>query len=373
MKNLYSNWHLNLMAVCCLAFIQNVSAESVTLSKEQRQAIQLTSTNIQTTQHLPSQWFLGKVDVLNQSTQTINAGVSGRVIEVLQHSGHVEQNQALIVLESPEVTQQQSLLLSSMAQLDAATKNLKRLTTLSRTGGASSKALQAAQAEVTSLKIAQSAAEQTLIELDFEPNALKKLKRSEAVQPSQITLRTPIDSEIHDVLVMPGQQVNAYEPLMKLLNHEQMMVKVPVPASSAMQLNIGDSATIKTLGQQMQAKIQFIPHHLDPLTQTQEVYLSLENKAPYLNLNQQVSVKFAQPTTSRTYKAPLSSLTQTEGQNVVFVQQESGEITQHAIKVISIVDQTLYFQPIRPMLIEKVITKGTSAIKLALAAQSEQE
>lgn len=373
MKLLYKTWQVPLLTFCCLLGFQAAKAQSIQFTDEQQQAISIQTAEVETQNSFPSQWFLGHLDVLNQAEQTISSPLIGRISKIHKHSGHVIPNEPLVEMTSPQITQLQSQLLSTIAKLSVALKDAKRLKRLSQSGSASAQDYQATQAEAISLEAIQAEIEQTLLNYGFANSALQQLKKTNQLQTSRITINSKIEADIHDVMVMVGQNMDEYEPLMTLLNHDNLMIKVPVPVEQTAHLKINDSAQVKVGNQTLNASVFFIPHHLDALTQTQEIQLQFSERIDNLklNLNQRVEVQFQQATSHALYKTALQSLTQTEGQDMVFAEIKAGQYETVEIKVLATEQNTMYFQTLQDTPLQKVVTQGTTALKLALSAEEE--
>ncbi len=373
MKMLYKTWQVPLFTFCCLLGLQSAKAQSIQLTDEQQKAFSIQTAEVETQNIFPSQWFLGHLDVINQAEQTLSSPLIGRISKIHKHSGHVMPNEPLVEMISPQITQLQSQLLSTIAKLSVAQKDAKRLKRLSHSGSASAQDYQATQAEAISLEATQAEIEQSLLEYGFANSALQQLKKTNQLQTSRVIIKSEVEAEIHDVMVMVGQNMDEYKPLITLLNHENLMIKVPVPVHQSTDLKIGDRAQVKVGNQTLNASVFFIPHHLDALTQTQEVQLQFSESIKSLNLslNQRVEVQFQQTAPSNLYKTSLQSLTQSEGQDMVFAEVKDGQYETVDIKVHTTEQNTMYFQPLQETTLQKVVTQGTSALKLALGAEEE--
>ncbi|WP_130536554.1 efflux RND transporter periplasmic adaptor subunit [Thiomicrorhabdus indica] len=373
MKMLRQAWQTPFIVVYCLVSFHSANAQNIQFTEEQQQATSIQTATVERPNTFPSQWFLGHLDVLNQAEQTISSPLTGKISKIYKHSGHVMPNEPLIDMISPKVAGLQSELLTTIAKLTAAYKDLTRLQGLSRSGSASTKDYQTTKAEVASLQATQSEMEQSLLNYGFANSALQQLKQTGKLQASLVTIKSAVEAEIHDVTVIPGQNMDEYQPLMTLINHENLMVKVPVPINQTAGLKIGDMATVKIGNQTLNALVFFIPHHLDVLTQTQEVQLQFSDNIENLNLNlnQRVKVQFEQTTSKTLYRAPLKSLTQADGQDIVFAEVKPGKYEMIDINVVTIEQNSMYFQTLKTEPLKKVVSQGTTALKLALGAEEE--
>ena len=107
---------------------------------------------------------------------------------------------------------------------------------------------------------------------------LKQAERSY----EKLTLRAPIDATVEQVIVEPGETVEALRPVLRLVVTQTMLVEAPAPTASTLPLQVGDPAWIRWRlpgkPRIAQGRITHIAAVADPASDTRMVRIDAPNR-----------------------------------------------------------------------------------------------
>ena len=183
----------------------------------------------------------------------------------------------------------QAALVQAQAAYDAAKKHLQSVQNVSREA-----ALKAAQGQLTS--------------------AEGKYKGAEA-QVNYSEIRSPIDGVVTDRPLFAGETASAGMPLITVMDTSALLAKTHIGHSLAVQLKVGDSATVRVPGivDPVPAKVSMVSPALDPGSTTVEVWVRIENKAGTLKVGAPVKVSITGRTVPSAWKVPDSAIVTADG------------------------------------------------------------
>jgi len=348
-----------------------VCAQEVSLTPVQQGALGIQVETAMQINQVPSAWYSGEAMFALNTVREVTASVSGQIVALDRVHGEVTKGERIAIIESAQIAQMQGALLSDLASLDSAQKELKRAQQLSRSGASSAKALQQAQVDVSRLGAQLQQAKQSLLLAGFSAESLQKLEQSRQMQSSQVVLSAPADGELYEMHVTKGQQIDAYQSLYQFGELNPITVHVMVPIDLAAQLEEGQAVEIKLGSAVLSAQVSHIERHVDAMTQSQDIHIHVANPDNKLLPGQRLQVRFLQGA-AQAYRVSLRSLAQLEGQSVVFTRQAEA-LKAVPIEVLAMRSQSLYFAPVGQATdFSQVVSVGTSAIKLAMSADEEE-
>jgi len=178
----------------------------------------------------------------------------------------------------------QAALVQAQAAYDAAKKHLESVQSVSRAA-----ALKAAQGQLTS--------------------AEGKYQGAEAlVNYSEI--RSPIDGVVTDRSLFAGETAAAGMPLITVMDTSALLAKTHIAHSLAVQLKIGDAATVNVpgLADPVPAKVSMVNPALDPGSTTVEVWVRIDNMAGKLKVGAPVKVSITGRTVPSAWKVHDSAI-----------------------------------------------------------------
>lgn len=372
MSTVANRFCLSILGFAFLIAPPALFAQALQLTAEQTDAMGIELTAVQPVESVPSSWILAEVMVALDRVRYVTAPADATVVELRHVHGDVAKNDVIAVLESAEISRLQGEFLATYAKLDAAVKASLRLKSLSKIGASSIELLQEREAQVIEYQAMLDEIKQTLRVMGFAEESINALEARRKLQSPKLTLRAPAEVEMFDLKTSVGQTVEQFQPLFALGELDPITVHTPVPVELARKLVEGQVAEIQHGDRVIQAKISHMERMVDVMTQTTDVHLHLENPESESRLlpGQKVQVRFLLPTPNA-FRAPLSSLAQMDGENVLFVSAAEGFQTL-PIKVQATRDAQLFFSTQSPQNLNQVVSKGATAIKLAMSAGEEE-
>lgn len=317
----------------------------------------------------------GKVAYPASLLRVISAPVAALVEQVLVAKGDdVKSGQALVSLNAPQIVEWQREYQQATLQLKLAQQTADRDQALLAEG-----LIPAARAQTSAsqLQLAQGTTRERA-----------QLLQTAGVKPSnqlsgRAMLNAPGRGTVVDMLVQPGQRVDAGAPVLKFASAGALAIELQAPPDVARKLSKGDMVRIQ--GCEVPAKLVSINTELDPGSQTvsARALWTQVNDCALPQQRVQAEVIFSSPTRSGTPASllvPSGSVLRHDGQDIVFIQRGNHF---HAIAVSVISQQAAQGQQsaqtqISPAVTasiksgDQVVTQGTVALKGAMQGLGAQ-
>ncbi len=356
----------------------NVWANELVLTDSQVQSLGLKVAQALPVAEYPTQHFPAIAMFHPKAVYTLSAPLSGKVSRLNVVHGSVAKGEVIAEIESPELLNLQSQLLSIVSDLKVARSELERVNKLRRSGAASAKKLQQAQSEVDKLHSEKNQQQQTLKLIGMSKKDIQALLATHKIQSASISVRSPIDGQVFDLMFRLGERVTQNQPLVSLGSSQAMILNVKVPVVLANRLSEGHSVNVIGVGV---GTVEHIDPEVDALTQTVDVHIKVNESASGIRPGQRFQVSFLmsedKAMNTPVYRVSLNAMTQFEGETVVFVQ--SGKVIKPTvITVRNVQDHQLYFsvqqsseQPFLQTM--DVFVKGSTAIKAAFEASQDSD
>jgi multidrug efflux pump subunit AcrA (membrane-fusion protein) len=165
-------------------------------------------------------------------------------------------------------------------------------------------------------------------------SAQGKFQGAEAqLQYSEI--RSPIAGVITDRPLYPGEMASAGTPLLTVMNISQIIARAHIPQLEAVQLKVGDNATIAASGadQPIAAKVVLVSPALDPNSTTVEVWVQGKNPHEVLRPGTSAQITMIARTVPDALVVPaVALLTAQDGTTSVMVAGSDGKAHQRPVK-----------------------------------------
>ena len=229
MKSKYIIVALLSAAVSCQQEVQEAPEETgktpeniLRLSEEQIKTLELSVTRLQTRSLEATLRLNGKVAAAPSAVVSVTSALGGyvRKIHILPGASFTK-GQPLAVLEDNQFIQLQQDYLITKVQLKTAELNYERQKALNRTQAASDKALQQAEAEYQTLKVAQKVLEEKLRLIHIDPKSV-----STDNLRSTINLYAPFSGTVSEIGVNTGKYVSPTETLFELVNPAGLLLHI---------------------------------------------------------------------------------------------------------------------------------------------------
>lgn len=165
--------------------------------------------------------------------------------------------------------------------------------------------------------------------------------KADEVRLEKYTIRAPYKGAIQDVLLEVGSVANPGSRIARIIKTSQLEVEIPVEASAASWLSIGDKAILKTEDGEIAGKatIKRISSFVDPATQSINVYLKVLSQVQTLYPGEYVRTEFSGMSIKNAMEIPRNGVF---NQNLVFTIKD-GSLNKSEINILKINDKTIVF------------------------------
>ena len=311
----------------------------------------------------------GQITLPPQLLRVVSAPAAGLIEQVHVAKGDaVAAKRPLLSLHAPQLVEWQREHRQAVLQEQLARQTAQRDQSLQAEGIVSSARAQASQNQWLMAQAAVNERAQLLQMAGTRPDASGGLS-------GRVALSAPSKGTVVEMLVEPGQRVEAGAPLLKFASAGALWIDLKATPEVARRLRVGDEVRVN--GCAMPARLSAINPQLDSGNQT----LSLRAQWPQANdcawPQQQVQAEVVlsqrnTPTSqSQRWLVPAAAVLKHEGQDTVFVQRPGGFMGV-SVKVLGQQTQAgqntswLQLQPIKPDALtaqDAVVVQGAVALK----------
>ena len=358
-------------------FFSNISFSNEELSGLSLNLSQQSSMGLQTalakqTDVVPSAIYPAQAIIPLQTRRSLSSPLSGKIVQLNYVHGPIEKGQVIAEIESPDLLKIQEDFLATLSDLDISQQNLNRAQQLNQSGVSSTKQLQQANSAVKKLFFKKVQLKENLLLIGMAQNSIENLLSSHKLQPANLQIKSPVDGQLFDLEVRLGERVAQNQTIISLgeTNPIILVVRVPVESSNVIQ----EGQKVKLVSNDKIGVIKHIDMMVDPMTQSVDIHISVQNDDKKLRAGQLFKVRFLAQTTQPVYQISANAISQYDGKTVIFAQQNKDLIQALPIKVVNITDKQLYFIPeIKPSSPLNIYIKGSTAIKLVMDAANDTD
>jgi len=282
---------------------------------------------------------VGYVDFNQDQTAPVFSPWAGRIIQVLVRTGDdVKKGQPLYVIDSPDLVEAESALISTAAALNLATKTLERLRKLIEIQGTAQKELEQAISEHQSAQANHEAARSAVRIFGRSDADIDRIISSRKTS-GQLTIASPFSGRVTarnaapGMLVQPGADTPA--PI-TIADISSMWMIANVPEHFLPRIRLGAKVTVSVMAwpeQPFEGRITNIGSAVDPHTRTIAVRSEIQN--PDHKLLPQMLTTFVihtgEPTRSPALP-PNGVVRQSDNSMIVFVTQDGLRFERRNVK-----------------------------------------
>lgn len=255
-----------------------------------------------------------RVEVDRAHIAHVTPPLAGRVVTLLVHFGdHVEADQPLLILDSPELVGVETALLEARARLSQADRDLARTRDLAQQGIASGADLERAE---TQRSVARSERAQW-------ESRMRALGGRRVGRP--LTLRAPIAGRVIDVAASPGEfRSDLSAPMMTIADLSHVWLTADLEERDIGRVRVGmqvDAELAAYPDEVWHGRVQLIGDLLDPERRTLPVRVAFDNAEGRLHPNMSGRVTFEE-TVQAEDVVPASAVLSVDDASYVFVERE---------------------------------------------------
>jgi multidrug efflux pump subunit AcrA (membrane-fusion protein) len=356
------------LAVSSLSSFAGQAQKKLLLNTEQQLAMGMKMVVAQQVNQVPSAIYSAQASLPLKTIRSISSPLSGQIIKLNYVHGLVKKGAIVVEIESPELLKMQENFLTNLSNLGIKKQNLVRARKLNQSGISSTKKLQHALSEVKKLNLKKIQIKQSLTLMGMTDEGIKLMEKQHKLQAAILQIKAPINGQLFDLQVRLGERVAKNQNLISLGETNPIILIVRVPVTMVNELK--NNQQVDIVGMKKQGEIHHIDLMVDPMTQSVDVHIQVENKDNKLRSGQLFKIRFLTSNEKHVYQVSANAISQYEGQSVVFLHKDNG-IDVLPISVVNITQKTLYFIPkVQQPSSMSVYIQGTTAIKAALDAMN---
>jgi len=225
----------------------DLNGNSITLSEAQRKSYGITTESLLPATEVLGSRYPAEVVVPNSQLHVIGA-MQGGLIEALMvaEGEHVKQGQILARIQSPGLLELQRDLLQTLTQLNLARSTLKRDEQLLNEGIIPKRRFLESQSAWQELVTQKEQQEATLQFSGMDGAAITALEKNRKLS-SNMTLTAPFDGVLLEQMAIPGQKLEAADPVFQLGKLSPLWLEIHVPVSIVNGVVIGDTISVPEL------------------------------------------------------------------------------------------------------------------------------
>lgn len=312
----------------------------------------------------------GKIDVPPQNLVSISMPLGGYLKSTKLLPGmHVTKGEVLATMEDQQYIQLQQDYLTTKAQLASLEKAYQRQASLNENKAGSDKALQQAEADYKSARIALRSLEERLQLINIQAKGLDETNISR-----NIRLTSPIDGFVSKVNVNIGKYVNATEVLFELVNPDDIHLNLTIFEKDLDKLSIGQKVLAfnnSNPEKKYEGEIILISRDLDS-AHTAEVHCHFENYdrslMPGMYMNAQIELDLQQ-----TKVVPADAIVNRGEKNYVFLHQQQNIFQLVPVDIGASENGYTHIQNHQILEGKEIVVKGAYAILMEMTKGEDDE
>ena len=255
--------------------------------------------------------------------EIVSAPAAGVVQAVLVNSlENVKAMQALARLHSPQLLEWQRDYVQLAAQLELATKKTERDENLFKEGIIAASRLQDTRNQLAQAQVAVQERAQMLKLAGMRQAAIATLASQHGLNPV-IDIQTPRGGTVLELMVAPGQRVEAGAPLVKLARAGELWLELQASRMQGDQIAIGDTVNVRACKES--GRVSAIAPQMAEQSQLVIVRATLPGADRCLRAGQYLEATISSKTVPQTgWLVPAGALVRDAGRELLFVRDPKG-------------------------------------------------
>lgn len=252
----------------------------------------------------------------------VTALYGGTIKEIHTQPGqYVRRGQLIATLVNPQFVQLQEEYLTARGRLVYAEQELARQQALQGSGAGTTKHLQSAQAELTSLGARTSSLAQQLKLAGLDPRAVS----SDSLRPT-LSVVSPIDGVIGEILEQIGSYIEPAKPIAEVIDNASLHLDLNIYEQDLPKIKVGQTIHFMLTNnpsQEYDARVHTIGSTFEPDSRTIAVHCDLlGDKAGFIDgMNITGLVSLGEELLAA---VPDEAIVHVDGEDYIFVQQDLG-------------------------------------------------
>ncbi len=336
------------------------AADEVTISEQQAASVGIEAEPLTDQPTTRGVVFPARVSIPPHQIYVVSAAIAAKVDSLeVDEDQSVSGGTVLARLNSPALIRAQSEFLQAVNQERFLQETLNREQSLSSDRTVSLKQMQATRNEHAQATASVAERQQILRDYGMSDEAIGKLVSSR-VFDSKTVVTTPIDGVVLEILIAPGQRIDAQTPLIKVARLAPLWLELQVPAQRAGRFAAG--IPVEVAGYDVTGRVVSVGTSADRGTQAVTVRAEVSNSSAGLKPGQFVEVLVNFPSGGgKTWSIRPEAIVRRGKDAFVFVKTPTG----FRVQAVTVVEETreaaLITGPLRGD--ESVAVRGLVALK----------
>ncbi|BAV95210.1 efflux RND transporter periplasmic adaptor subunit [Ichthyobacterium seriolicida] len=169
-----------------------------------------------------------------------------------------------------------------------------------------------------------------------DKNSLENRLQSLYDQLDMMTISSPFNGVVDEILVKKSQVISPQNPVMRVINLDEIYFKAQIPEIYINKVKIGNRVSIDIPGVEkpVKAKIKWVSNYINPSNRTFLVRVDVNNNSENIKINSSVILNINTVSLEDVISLPSHIIRQDfQGENYVFVVQENGKVQKRGVEV----------------------------------------
>lgn len=318
-------------------------AEPIAFLKEQQWQIPFGTAFAEVGQMVPGLEVSGEVTTPPSGQAVVGAAIAGRVVAPrggLPRPGQAVHKGELLATIAPAPTEPGAAARADLAVVEAEARKQ-----------AADAELERAERLIADRAISQRKVDEARREARVAEQAVTAARRAKSVFTSAVSghgagtyrVTAPIDGVIVDVEATEGKPVSAGDPLLHIVNLDELWIRARVPEQDAARIRPDEDAAFQlqglddwvpmhVAGDSPDARVVYLSRVVDPRSRTVDIIYALQKPDPRLRVGAAVQVTVPAGEPWQGVVVPSSSLLDDDGRSVAYVQVEGEAFEERAVR-----------------------------------------
>ena len=295
----------------------------ITLSPAQTESYGITTAPLQTVSEVLGARYPAEVAVPNSQLHVISA-LQGGLVEVLMvaEGDHVSKDQILARIQSSGLLELQRDLLQTLTQLNLSRSTLNRDKQLLDEGIIPKRRYLESRSAWQALATQKEQQEATLLFSGMSNTAISELEKNRTLN-SALTISAPFDGVLLEQMAIPGQKLEAVDPLFKIGKLSPLWLEIHVPVDAVSGILVGDTVSVPEM--EIEGEIITIGRMVHSADQGTLVRAIVKNNTEQLRPGQVVQARVARKSDEQQrYLAPRKAVVRLDQKTMVFIKNDQG-------------------------------------------------